>query len=122
QVLRLASMARFYLLAATANVWVFIAILLAAFAVQIATSELPCPLCVMQRIALMLTAVGPLYILLRAPDGVLPVVTPQSATAWRSSPRWLASPPPDARSCSTSCLGTSALGARCSDSISTPGV
>ena len=64
-------MARFYLLAATANVWVFIAILLAAFAVQIATSELPCPLCVMQRIALMLTAVGPLYILLRARDGVL---------------------------------------------------
>jgi disulfide bond formation protein DsbB len=64
-------MARFYLLAATANVWVFIAILLAGFAVQLAASELPCPLCVMQRVALMLAALGPLYILMRARDGVL---------------------------------------------------
>jgi disulfide bond formation protein DsbB len=64
-------MARFYVLAATANVWVFVAILLAGFAVQLAAGELPCPLCVMQRVALMLAALGPLYILLRASAGVL---------------------------------------------------
>ena len=38
----------------------------AAFAVQFWSGEPPCPLCVMQRIALMLVALGPLHILLHA--------------------------------------------------------
>jgi disulfide bond formation protein DsbB len=59
-------MARLYFLAVTLNVWVLVGILAAAFAVQFWSGEPPCPLCVMQRIALMLTALGPLHILLRA--------------------------------------------------------
>ncbi len=59
-------MARLYLLAVTLNVWVLVGILVAAFAVQLWWGEPPCPLCVMQRIALMLIALGPLHILLRA--------------------------------------------------------
>jgi disulfide bond formation protein DsbB len=69
-------MTQLYLLAATANVWVLVAILAAAFAVQLIAGELPCPLCVMQRIALMLVALGPLHILLRARNGTL---TPRDA-------------------------------------------
>jgi disulfide bond formation protein DsbB len=57
---------RLYLFAVTVNVWVLIGILTAAFAVQFWSGEPPCPLCVMQRIALMLIALGPLHILLRA--------------------------------------------------------
>ncbi|HEY4318380.1 MAG TPA: disulfide bond formation protein B [Herbaspirillum sp.] len=38
-------------------------ILLAALTVQFTLGELPCPLCFLQRIALMLCAMGPLYIL-----------------------------------------------------------
>ena len=49
-------MARLYLLAVTLNVWVLVVILAAAFAVQFWSGEPPCPLCVMQRIALMLIA------------------------------------------------------------------
>jgi disulfide bond formation protein DsbB len=64
-------MNRLYLLAATVNVWVLVLVLAAAFAVQLIAGELPCPLCVMQRIALMLCALGPLHILLRARDGEL---------------------------------------------------
>jgi disulfide bond formation protein DsbB len=58
--------ARLYLLAVTLNVWVLVGILAAAFAVQFWSGEPPCPLCVTQRIALMLIALGPLHILLRA--------------------------------------------------------
>jgi disulfide bond formation protein DsbB len=58
--------ARLYLLALTLNVWVLFGILAAAFAVQFWSGEPPCPLCVTQRIALMLIALGPLHILLRA--------------------------------------------------------
>jgi disulfide bond formation protein DsbB len=64
-------MARLYVLAAALNVWVLVLILAAAFAVQIIAHELPCPLCVVQRICLMLCALGPLYILLQARDGAL---------------------------------------------------
>ena len=64
-------MNRLYLIAASLNVWVLVLVLAAAFAVQLIAGELPCPLCVMQRIALMLCALGPLHILLRARDGVL---------------------------------------------------
>ncbi len=64
-------MARLYLLAAALNVWVLVLILAAGFGVQLVLGEPPCPLCVVQRIALMLCALGPLYMLLQARDGAL---------------------------------------------------
>lgn len=64
-------MPQLYLLAAAVNVWVLVFILSAGFAVQLVAGELPCPLCVMQRIALMLCALGPLHILISARDGAL---------------------------------------------------
>jgi disulfide bond formation protein DsbB len=64
-------MARLYLLAAALNVWVLILILAAALAVQLVAGEPPCPLCVVQRVALMLCALGPLYTLLQARRSVL---------------------------------------------------
>jgi disulfide bond formation protein DsbB len=64
-------MARLYLLAAAFNIWVLVLILAAAFGVQLVLGEPPCPLCVVQRIALMLCALGPLYMLLQARDGAL---------------------------------------------------
>jgi disulfide bond formation protein DsbB len=66
-------MTRLYLAAATLNVWVLVLVLAAAFAVQLIVGELPCPLCVMQRIVLMLVALGPLHILLRARHDALTV-------------------------------------------------
>jgi disulfide bond formation protein DsbB len=56
-------MSRLYLFGATANALVLTFILLAALTVQFVLGELPCPLCFLQRIALMLCALGPLYIL-----------------------------------------------------------
>jgi len=64
-------MAQLYLLAATVNVWVLVLILTAAFAFQLIAGEPPCPLCVVQRIALMMCALGPLYMLRQARDRVL---------------------------------------------------
>jgi disulfide bond formation protein DsbB len=64
-------MARLYLLAAILNVWVLLLILVAAFAMQLIAGEPPCPLCVLQRIALMLCALGPLYVLLQSRAGAL---------------------------------------------------
>lgn len=66
-------MARLYLLAATANVWVLILVLVAAFGAQFVNGELPCPLCVLQRVALMLCALGPLYLLIGQRDGEVAV-------------------------------------------------
>jgi len=66
-----APMPQLFLLAAAVNVWVLVLILAGGFAVQLITGELPCPLCMMQRIALMLCAFGPLHILLSARDGAL---------------------------------------------------
>jgi len=57
---------RLFLLAATANAWVLLAVLTGAMADQFLTGEPPCPLCVMQRIAMMLAAMGPVHILLAA--------------------------------------------------------
>lgn len=71
--LQLIPMAQLYLLAAVANVWALIFILAAGFALQFVLGELPCPLCVMQRIALMLCALGPLHILLSSRNGPLTV-------------------------------------------------
>jgi disulfide bond formation protein DsbB len=58
-------MSRLYLYAATANALVLTFILLAALTVQFMLGELPCPLCFLQRIALMMCAIGPLYILMQ---------------------------------------------------------
>jgi disulfide bond formation protein DsbB len=58
--------AQIQLLAVALNVWVVVGILAAAFGIQFWLGEPPCPLCVMQRIALMLVGLGPLHILLRA--------------------------------------------------------
>ena len=64
-------MTRLYVLAAALNVWVLVLILAAAFLVQLIAGEPPCPLCVVQRIALMICALGPMYTLLQAREGVL---------------------------------------------------
>ncbi|MGE0221685.1 MAG: disulfide bond formation protein B [Acetobacteraceae bacterium] len=64
-------MARLYLASALANVWVLMAILLAAFVDQFASGEPPCPLCVMQRIAMVLAALGPCHMLLAADRAAL---------------------------------------------------
>lgn len=57
-------MAHLYLAAASLNVWALILMLAGGIAEQLIIGELPCPLCVMQRVALMLCALGPLHILL----------------------------------------------------------
>jgi disulfide bond formation protein DsbB len=64
-------MATLYLLASTLNVWVLVLILAAAFVVQVSAGEPPCPLCVVQRIALMMCALGPLFTLRQARDRAL---------------------------------------------------
>lgn len=64
-------MTRLYLLAATANIWVLLAILTAAFVAQFTAGEAPCPLCVLQRVGMMLAALGPAHILLAARRGEL---------------------------------------------------
>ena len=64
-------MTRLYIIAATLNAWVLIAILAAAFLVQFVLGELPCPLCVLQRVGLMLCALGPLQLLIRNARGGL---------------------------------------------------
>lgn len=66
-------MARLYLLAATANAWVLILVLVAAFAVQFIYGEPPCPLCVLQRVGLMMCALGPVYMLIGQRDGEVAV-------------------------------------------------
>jgi len=62
-------MPHIYLLAATANAWTVILILGAAFWVQFAAGEPPCPLCVLQRIGLMFCALGPVYLLIGQRNG-----------------------------------------------------
>jgi disulfide bond formation protein DsbB len=56
-------MSSLYLIAATLNALVLTFILAAALIVQFMLGELPCPLCVLQRIAMMLCALAPLYLL-----------------------------------------------------------
>ncbi len=69
--LNLAGTTRLFLLAAAANVWTLVAVLAAACIVQFALGELPCRLCLLQRIGLMLCALGPLHILLAARNGTV---------------------------------------------------
>ncbi len=62
-----------YLFANLAIAWVLLAALAGAFFVQFAAGEPPCPLCVMQRIAMMMAAIGPCLVLLAAEQyGVTP--------------------------------------------------
>ena len=64
-------MTRLYRAAAAANAWVLLGVLGAAFVAQFAAGEPPCPLCVMQRVAMMLAAIGPCHILIAASRGPL---------------------------------------------------
>lgn len=48
-------------------------VLLGAFGVQFVHGELPCPLCVLQRMGMLLCVLGQVYILLKSRDGDVPV-------------------------------------------------
>lgn len=62
-----------YVLANLAHAWVLFAILVGAFVLQFVDGQPPCPLCVMQRIAMMMAAIGPSYVLLSAArEGLTP--------------------------------------------------
>src|SRR5262245_16321889 len=54
---------------AQVNVLAVCGVLLGAFGVQFVEGELPCPLCVLQRMAMLLCALGPAFILLRTRAG-----------------------------------------------------
>ncbi|WP_431284393.1 disulfide bond formation protein B [Humitalea sp. 24SJ18S-53] len=64
-------MSRLYLAAAAANAWVLLAILAGAFVMQFIAGDPPCPLCMMQRIAMLLAAVGCCHVLAAGHRGVL---------------------------------------------------
>ncbi|MBY0528362.1 MAG: disulfide bond formation protein B [Gemmataceae bacterium] len=51
------------------NVLAICGVLAGAFSVQFVEGELPCPLCVLQRMAMLLCALGPAFILIRARKG-----------------------------------------------------
>jgi disulfide bond formation protein DsbB len=51
------------------NVLAVCGVLLGAFGVQFVEGEMPCPLCMLQRMAMLLCALGPAYILHRARAG-----------------------------------------------------
>jgi disulfide bond formation protein DsbB len=51
------------------NILAICGVLLGAFGVQFGQGELPCPLCVLQRMAMMLCALGPAYVVCKARQG-----------------------------------------------------
>src|SRR5437588_745649 len=51
------------------NVLAICGVLLGAFSVQFGEGELPCPLCVLQRMAMLLCALGPAFIIIKARNG-----------------------------------------------------
>ena len=51
------------------NVLAICGVLLGAFGIQFGEGELPCPLCVLQRMAMLLCALGPAYIIQRTRAG-----------------------------------------------------
>ena len=55
------------------NVLAICAVLLGAFGVQFGQGELPCPLCVLQRMAMLLCALGPAYVIQRGRAGEMDV-------------------------------------------------
>lgn len=60
---------RFGFLIAHLNILTICAVLVGAFVVQFGQGEFPCPLCVLQRMAMMLCALGPAYVILKARAG-----------------------------------------------------
>jgi disulfide bond formation protein DsbB len=60
---------RFGFWLANLSVFAVTCVLLGGFVVQFALSELPCPLCLLQRMCMMLAAMGPAFILMRAKHG-----------------------------------------------------
>lgn len=55
------------------HLWVlaYCGVLLAAFALQFGLGELPCPLCMLQRYCMLLSSLGPFWIIVQANRGVL---------------------------------------------------
>ncbi|QDV51704.1 disulfide bond formation protein B [Gimesia fumaroli] len=53
------------------NVLVVCLVLLGAFSIQLIEHEIPCPLCILQRLAMMLCALGSTYVILQSRAGVL---------------------------------------------------
>ncbi len=51
------------------NVLAICGVLAGAFVVQFGEGEVPCPLCILQRMAMMLCALGPAYVILQGRDG-----------------------------------------------------
>jgi disulfide bond formation protein DsbB len=51
------------------NILAICAVLLGAFSVQFGQGELPCPLCVLQRMGMLLCALGPAFIVLKSRNG-----------------------------------------------------
>jgi disulfide bond formation protein DsbB len=51
------------------NVLVLCGVLIGAFVVQFGQGEFPCPLCILQRMAMMLCALGPAYVIMKAREG-----------------------------------------------------
>ncbi|HET9247445.1 MAG TPA: disulfide bond formation protein B, partial [Xanthobacteraceae bacterium] len=88
-------------------------VLAVAFAAQLLLDELPCPLCLIQRIQFAMLAVGPI---LNVRFGPRPATMPS-----RSSPPSPARPLPRGRFCSTSCLETPGTARRCSATTTTAG-
>ncbi len=64
-------MTRFYLYANAANAWVLVFVLVAGFVSQFLDNAPPCPLCMMQRMGMLLAALGPSFVLFRASKGQL---------------------------------------------------
>ncbi|NBS55227.1 disulfide bond formation protein B, partial [bacterium] len=58
-------------LAVHLEILVLCMVLLGAFGVQLIEGALPCPLCVLQRLGMMLAATGAAYILVKWQDGEL---------------------------------------------------
>lgn len=51
------------------NILAICAVLIGAFVVQFGQGEFPCPLCILQRMAMILCALGPAYVIMKARDG-----------------------------------------------------
>jgi disulfide bond formation protein DsbB len=60
---------RFGFWVAHLNILVICGVLAGAFVVQFGGGEFPCPLCVLQRMAMMLCALGPAYVIMQARYG-----------------------------------------------------
>ena len=114
-------MAWLLLAAASLNVWVLIGILAAAFAVQLIAGEPPCPLCVAQRIALMMCALGPLHMLRGSATAHLLRAMLPPVAASPSSPPWWERRSPRGRCCFISCRAMPGSAARCWGFTSIPG-